>query len=158
VENSVHKAVFQRVLDDVLLALAKMMVKDGEGATKFVEIKVIGAAGNDDAYAVASTIANSNLVKTAFFGEDANWGRILAAAGRAGILLDPDRINILFDNIMMCKDSSGQGSEIEKRATEILKNSEYTVTVDLQMGPGEASVFTCDFSYDYVKINADYRS
>ena len=158
IENSVHKAVFQRVLDDVLLTLAKMMVKDGEGATKFVEIKVLGAKNDNDAYAVASTIANSNLVKTAFFGEDANWGRILAAAGRAGVELDPHSIDVYFDDIAMCADGMGQGIDAEQRATKVMKKDEYTVTVDLKIGNGEASVFTCDFSYDYVKINADYRS
>ena len=158
IENSVHKAVFQRVIDDVLLALAKMMVKDGEGATKFVEIRVRGALSDDDAYAAASTVANSNLVKTAFFGEDANWGRILAAVGRAGIPLEQDRIDVYFDDVLMCQNGRGRGIEIERQATLVMKKAEYVVGVDLKMGNGTASVYTCDFSYDYVKINADYRS
>ncbi len=158
IENSVHKASFQRVLDDVLLYLAKLMVKDGEGATKLVEINVTGALSDEDAHAVAGTIGNSNLVKTAFFGEDANWGRILAAAGRAGVYLEPDRINIFFNEVLMCQNGMGCGPEAERQATSVMKKPEYAIRVDLQIGTGKATMYTCDFSYDYVKINADYRS
>jgi glutamate N-acetyltransferase / amino-acid N-acetyltransferase len=158
IENSIHKASFQRVLDDVLLYLARLMVKDGEGATKLVEINVTGALTNSDAHAIAGTIGNSNLVKTAFFGEDANWGRILAAAGRAGVYLDPDRINIFFDDVLMCHDGMGCGPEAEKKATLVMKKPEYAIRIDLKVGNGKATMYTCDFSYDYVKINADYRS
>lgn len=158
IENSVQKAAFQRVLDDVLLYLAKLMVKDGEGATKLVEIRVNGALSDTDAYTVAGAIANSPLVKTAFFGEDANWGRILAAAGRAGVYLEPDRVNIFFDDVMMCQNGMGCGIEAEKNASIIMKKPEYMIRVDLHCGKGHAIMYTCDFSYDYVKINADYRS
>ena len=153
-----HKAEFQRVLDSVLLQLARLLVKDGEGVTKLVEIKVTGAETAQDARSVADTIAHSNLVKTAFFGEDANWGRLIAAAGRSGIRLDPDRIDIYFDDVQMVANGTGLGQQAEDRATAILKKSEFTVTLDLNAGTGEASVITCDFSVDYVKINADYRS
>jgi len=153
-----HKAEFQRVLDSVLLQLARLLVKDGEGVTKLVEIKVTGAQTAQDARAVADTIAHSNLVKTAFFGEDANWGRLIAAAGRAGVRLDPDRIDIYFDDVQMVANGTGLGQQAEDRATAILKQPEFTVTLDLNAGTGEASVITCDFSVDYVKINADYRS
>jgi glutamate N-acetyltransferase / amino-acid N-acetyltransferase len=158
IENSIHKASFQRVLDDVLLYLARLMVKDGEGATKLVEINVFGALTNEDARAIAGTIGNSNLVKTAFFGEDANWGRILAAAGRAGVYLDPARINIFFDDVLMCHNGMGCGLEAEIQATSVMKKPEYAIRIDLQVGNGKATMYTCDFSYDYVKINADYRS
>jgi glutamate N-acetyltransferase / amino-acid N-acetyltransferase len=158
IENSIHKASFQRVLDDVLLYLARLMVQDGEGATKLVEINVTGALTNEDAHAVAGSIGNSNLVKTAFFGEDANWGRILAAAGRAGVHLDPDRINIFFNDVLMCRNGLGCGPEAEQQATFIMKKPEYVINIDLQIGTGKATMYTCDFSYDYVKINADYRS
>lgn len=158
IENSVHKASFQGVLDDVLLFLARLMAKDGEGATKLVEINVTGALSDKDAHAVAGTIGNSNLVKTAFFGEDANWGRILAAAGRAGVCLDPDRINIFFNDVLMCKNGMGCGPEAERQATIVMKKPEYSIRVDLQIGNGKSTMYTCDFSYDYVKINADYRS
>ncbi|MCU0614944.1 MAG: bifunctional glutamate N-acetyltransferase/amino-acid acetyltransferase ArgJ [Desulfobacterales bacterium] len=158
IENSVHKASFQRVLDDILLYLAKLMAKDGEGATKLVEINVTGALSNEDAHAIAGTIGNSNLVKTALFGEDANWGRIIAAAGRAGVYMEPHRVNVFFNDVRMCKNGMGCGPEAEKQATIVMKKPEYAIHVDLQIGNGKATMYTCDFSYDYVKINADYRS
>jgi glutamate N-acetyltransferase / amino-acid N-acetyltransferase len=158
IENSIHKASFQGVLDDVLLYLAKLMAKDGEGATKLVEINVTGALSDEDAHAVAGTIGNSNLVKTALFGEDANWGRILAAAGRAGVYLESDRINICFNDVMICRNGMGYGGEAERQAAIVMKKPEYAIHIDLQMGNGQATMYTCDFSYDYVKINADYRS
>ncbi len=150
--------VFQGVLDDVLLSLAKMVVQDGEGATKLVEVAVRGAASADDARRVADTVAGSSLVKTALFGEDANWGRIIAAAGRAGADLDPDRIDIFFDGVRMVADGVGLGPDAEARATEVLRQKTFSITVDLNLGRGSASVFTCDFSVEYVRINADYRS
>ncbi|MBW1840473.1 MAG: bifunctional glutamate N-acetyltransferase/amino-acid acetyltransferase ArgJ [Deltaproteobacteria bacterium] len=158
VRSPAEKAFFQGLLDDVLIDLAKQIVKDGEGATKIVEIAVKGAQTDEDARKIAKTVANSNLVKTAFFGEDANWGRILAAAGRAGATLAPDTIDIYFDDVQMVKNTSGCGDDVEAEATAVLKKSEFTVTIDLNMGDGCASMFTCDFSVDYVRINADYRS
>ncbi|MBL0702071.1 MAG: bifunctional glutamate N-acetyltransferase/amino-acid acetyltransferase ArgJ [Desulfosarcina sp.] len=158
IENDAHKKKFQNMLDKTMINLAKMIVKDGEGATKLVEIIVKGANSNQDARMVADTVANSSLVKTALFGEDANWGRIIAAAGRSKASLNPDRIDIFFDDVMMVKNSTGCGSAAESDATDILKKSEFSITLDLNMGTGYASVFTCDFSIDYVKINADYRT
>lgn len=153
-----HQQVFQRLLDKLLLDLAKMVVKDGEGATKQVEIAVRGALSDSDARKIADTIGNSNLVKTALFGEDANWGRILAAAGRAGVSLDPGRADMFFNDVQMVKDGVGCGDAAEARAAEVLRTSEFAITLDLNMGPGQASVLTCDFSVEYVRINADYRS
>ena len=159
IKTSEHQRVFQNVLDDVLLTLAKMVAKDGEGATKLVEIIVKGAASDKDARKIADTVANSNLVKTAFFGEDANWGRIFAAAGRAGVAFDPDKTDIFFNDVMMAKEGMGCGKAAEAEATKVLKLPEFAITVDLKTGgTGEASVFTCDFSVEYVRINADYRS
>jgi glutamate N-acetyltransferase/amino-acid N-acetyltransferase len=152
------RAAFQEMLDDILTALAKMLVRDAEGATKLVEIVVKGAASDADARRVADTVANSSLVKTALFGEDANWGRILAAAGRSGAQLAPERIDIFFDAVCMCKDGQGCGKTAEAEATRVLKTAEFTITLDLKLGRGRAAVWTCDFSLDYVKINADYRS
>jgi glutamate N-acetyltransferase/amino-acid N-acetyltransferase len=152
------RAAFQEMLDDILTALAKMLVRDAEGATKLVEIVVKGAASNADARRVADTVANSSLVKTALFGEDANWGRILAAAGRSGAQLAPERIDVFFDAVCMCKDGQGCGKTAEAEATRVLKTAEFTITLDLKLGTGRAAVWTCDFSLDYVKINADYRS
>ena len=149
---------FQQILDDVLMTLGKQLVKDGEGATKLVEIAVKGAKSDADAYRIADTIAHSNLLKTALFGEDANWGRILAAAGRAGVPIQPDLIDVYFADVLMVKNGMGCGKKAEAEATEVLKQSEYIITIDLKTGKGMTSVFTCDFSIDYVKINADYRS
>ena len=149
---------FQQTLDEVLMTLGKQLVKDGEGATKLVEIAVKGAKSDADAYQIADTIAHSNLLKTALFGEDANWGRILAAAGRAGIPLQVDVIDVYFGDVQMVKNGMGCGKKAEAESTQVLQQSEYTITIDLRSGEGLASVFTCDFSIDYVKINADYRS
>ncbi len=153
-----HGKPFQQILDDVLMTLGKQLVKDGEGATKLVEIAVKGAKSDTDAYQIADTVAHSSLLKTALFGEDANWGRILAAAGRAGVPIDADVIDVYFADVLMVKNGMGCGKEAEADATEVLKQSEYTITIDLKAGEGMTSVFTCDFSIDYVKINADYRS
>ena len=103
-------------------------------------------------------MANSNLVKTALFGEDANWGRIIAAAGRAGVPVEPARMDIYFDDVQMVKCGKGCGGDAELKATRVLKKPEFSILIDLNMGKCEASVFTCDFSVEYVKINADYRS
>jgi len=149
---------FQATLDSVLMQLAKMLVKDGEGATKLVNIIVKGALSDEDAYRVADTVSHSNLVKTALFGEDANWGRIMAAVGRAGAAVDPDKIDIFFGKVQMVKDSAGRGKSAEAEATKILKKPEFDITIDLHVGSGQAAVLTCDFSVDYVKINADYRT
>ena len=156
--NPVRQAEFQAVLDDVLIALAKWLIKDAEGATKLVEIIVQGAASENDAHRIADTVANSNLTKTALFGEDANWGRILAAAGRAGVPIDPAKVDIRFGPVMMVQNGMGCGKATEAEATKILKQPEYDITIDLKMGRASATVFTCDFSIDYVKINADYRT
>lgn len=158
IRNASQKDIFLNVLDEVLLDLAKQIVRDGEGVTKLVEVNVHGTASGADARKIADTIAHSPLVKTAFFGEDANWGRIVCAVGRAGAAVDPDKIDVYFDKVQMVKDGVGCGKTVEVKATEVLRQPEFTVTVDLNMGLGSASIFTCDFSVDYVKINADYRS
>jgi glutamate N-acetyltransferase/amino-acid N-acetyltransferase len=158
VENQTQRHAFQPVLDEVLISMAKWLIKDGEGATKLVEVIVKGAASDQDAYRIADTIANSNLTKTALFGEDANWGRILAAAGRAGVPLEPAKIDIAFGPVLMVQNGRGCGKAVEAEASKILRQPEFEITIDLKMGGGTASVFTCDFSIDYVKINADYRT
>jgi len=158
ISNSEELQHFQSLLDDVCLELAKMLVRDGEGATKLVEIRVKGARSAHDAHRIANTVAGSNLVKTAFFGEDANWGRILGAAGRADVPIDPDKIDVFFNDVQMVKAGMGCGKSAEAEATRVLKTPEFTVTIDLHLGTESDSVFTCDFSLDYVRINADYRS
>lgn len=158
VKNTIDQEVFQNILDDLFLNLAKMLVKDGEGVTKLVEIVVKNASSHDDARLVAETVAESSLVKTAFFGEDANWGRIIAAVGRSNVLINPDTIDIYFNDVLMVKNGSGCGKDAEKNASEILKKPEFIVTIDLKKELGFASVLTCDFSVNYVKINANYRT
>jgi len=158
IENPARQEAFQAVLDDVLITLARWLIKDAEGATKLVDIVVKGAASDQAAHRIADTVANSNLTKTALFGEDANWGRILAAAGRAGVPIEPQKIDIFFGPVLMIQNGLGCGPAAEAEATAILKQPEYAITIDLKMGDGSATVFTCDFSIDYVKINADYRT
>jgi glutamate N-acetyltransferase/amino-acid N-acetyltransferase len=158
IENPGHIEIFQKVLNRIFLDLAKQLVRDGEGVTKLVEIIVRGAVSDADARKVADTVAHSPLVKTAFFGEDANWGRIVGAVGRAGVDVDPDRIDLYFDDVQMVKAGMGCGKAVEVEATKVLKKSEFKVAVHLNMGQGFGSMITCDFSVDYVRINADYRS
>jgi glutamate N-acetyltransferase/amino-acid N-acetyltransferase len=153
-----YQDIFQQTLEDLLKDLALQIVADGEGATKFITIRVCGAREEMDAEQIARTVANSSLVKTAFFGEDANWGRIIAAMGRSGVRFCPERVDIAFDDVVIVENGLGQGKEAEKSATAILKEKNILVTIDLKDGRGCAEVYTCDFSIDYVKINADYRS
>lgn len=149
---------FCQYLERVMLDLAKMIVRDGEGATKLVEIRVSGAASEENARTVAKSVATSSLVKTAFFGEDANWGRIIAAVGYSGVDVDPDRIDISFNQVPVAKDGLTTGPELEAKATEILKLDEFVVQVNLNRGAAEASYYTSDLGYEYIKINADYRT
>jgi len=150
--------VFQDLLHDVLLSLAKQIVKDGEGATKFVQIRVSGATSDADAKRAALAIANSSLVKTAFFGQDANWGRIFAAVGYSGATVDQTRLSLSFDGVQMAANGVFVGGDAEARGTEVLQQKEFTVTVDLGLGNGTATVYTSDLSHEYVSINADYRT
>jgi glutamate N-acetyltransferase/amino-acid N-acetyltransferase len=158
IKSDADKKEFQGILDTVMRSLARQLVKDGEGATKLIEIVVKGARSDADACQIADTVAHSNLLKTAIFGEDANWGRILGAVGRAGVPLQPDTIDVYFDDVQMVQNTMGCGKNAEVEATRILKKPEFTLIIDLKAGSGKWSVLTCDFSIDYVKINADYRS
>jgi glutamate N-acetyltransferase/amino-acid N-acetyltransferase len=151
-------AEFERLLHDVLLSLAKQIVKDGEGATKFVEVQVTGAASNADAKRAALAISNSSLVKTAFFGQDANWGRIFAAVGYSGATVDQSRLSLSFNDVCMARDGVFAGGDAEAHGTEVLKMKEFTVCVDLGLGSGTATVYTSDLSHEYISINADYRT
>ncbi len=149
---------FQSMLSEVCQNLAKSLVKDGEGATKFIEILIQGARDREDAKQAAYAVAHSPLVKTAFFGEDANWGRILCALGHSGAQINPNHIDVFFDKVPIVKNGMGTGSRVEERASQILKKKSFKVTVDLHKGKSQFSVFTTDLSIDYVKINASYRS
>jgi glutamate N-acetyltransferase/amino-acid N-acetyltransferase len=157
-ENPKARNAFADALHTIFRDLSLQIVKDGEGATKLVTVRVVGARDREGAISAARTIANSALVKTAFFGEDANWGRIIAALGRSECYFQPDRVSIAFDDVVMVDNGLGLGKEVEAAASEVLKHKEFTVTVDLRDGMETAEVLTCDFTYDYVKINADYRS
>lgn len=149
---------FAALLGRVLLDLAKMIVRDGEGATKLVEVRVRGAADFSDARTAARSIATSSLVKTAFFGEDANWGRIIAAVGYSGAQVDPNRVEIFFGDVPVVRQGLGTGKELEEKATAVLRTPEFSVVVDLHLGEGEAVYYTSDLTYDYVKCNAAYRT
>ncbi len=152
------EAIFQSRLLEVCQNLAKSVVRDAEGATKFVEIRVKGARRREDAKRAAYAIAHSALVKTAFFGMDANWGRILCAIGHSAVRMDPNRVDVFFDRKPIVKNGRGVGGQRETEAGQVLKNKSFKVTVDLHQGRNEFSVFTTDLSLDYVKINASYRS
>nr|MBF0221481.1 bifunctional glutamate N-acetyltransferase/amino-acid acetyltransferase ArgJ [Desulfobulbaceae bacterium] len=157
-KSSAEALKFKTALDELCLDLALQIVADGEGATKLVAIKVVNALSTIDAELAARTIANSPLVKTAFFGQDANWGRIIAALGRSEADFDPDRVSISFDDVELVNSGLWCGAEAEKKASEVLRKDSFDVTVDLTTGSHSAVVYTSDFSLDYVKINANYRS
>jgi len=149
---------FQSCLDTVALSLAKQVVRDGEGATKFIEIEVRGAKNPVEAKRAAMIVAKSSLVKTALFGEDANWGRIMAALGNAGVEMDENRTDIYFGKARLVEKGLGQGKAAEREAALALKQREIQIIIDLHKGKASATVWTCDMSYEYVKINAAYRS
>lgn len=149
---------FGRALEALLLVLAKMIIRDGEGATKALTLQIEGARNEAEAKSMALTVANSPLVKTALFGQDANWGRIMAALGRSGVSFDPNRVDIYFDAVLVVKNGISQGANAEALAGEILKKPALTIRIHLHQGTIKTSVYTCDLSLDYVRINADYRT
>jgi len=149
---------FKYMLFEVCQNLAKSLVKDGEGATKFINIFIRGAKNREDAKRAAYAIAHSPLVKTAFFGEDANWGRILCALGHSGAQINPNRIDVFFDKVPIVKNGMGVSPRLEEKAVEVIKKISFGVTVDLHQGASRFFVLTTDLSIDYVKINASYRS
>lgn len=149
---------FQEMLDYVCYTLARMIVKDGEGATRLVEIRVKGARTSDEAEKTGFAVANSNLVKTALFAGDPNWGRIMAAIGYSGANIKEDKISISFDNVNLVRNGAGRGKDVEKKVAEVMRKREYSITIDLNVGTSYATVLTSDLSYDYVKINVAYRS
>jgi len=148
------KAGLTRVMDE----LSTMIVRDGEGATKLVRIAIKGAATPADALMAARTIANSALVKTAFYGSDPNWGRIMAALGRSGVQMREEGVTIWVDDVKIVEKGMGRGPEPEAKAAERMKGKEFSVIVDLQEGEFEDHITTCDLTHEYVSINADYRT
>lgn len=152
-------AVVLDVLTRVMTRLAQLIVRDGEGATKFMTVAVEGGADTQECCDIAYSIAHSPLVKTAFFASDPNWGRILAAIGYAGVKnLDVEKIQVWLDDVQICKDGGAAADYTEEAGARVMSQTEITIRVDLGRGQAKDTVYTCDLSYDYVKINADYRS
>jgi glutamate N-acetyltransferase/amino-acid N-acetyltransferase len=149
---------FRAALDDLLLDLALQVVKDGEGASKFVRINVTGAAGRRAAKKIALAIANSPLVKTAVAGEDANWGRIVMAVGKAGEKADRDRLGIRIGNIQVAKNGQVVPDYDETPVTAHMKGTDIVFDVDVGVGRGRATVWTCDLTHAYIDINGSYRT
>jgi glutamate N-acetyltransferase/amino-acid N-acetyltransferase len=156
------ETLFAQALQSLCLYLAKQIARDGEGATKLVTIQVVGAPSDADAHQVANTIATSPLVKTAFAGSDPNWGRILAAAGRAGVEFEPSHAslscNLPGQPALQLLAAGTPTDYLEESAAAIFAESEFEITLHLGAGNGCATVYTCDLSKDYVRINADYRT
>ncbi|RUM35644.1 MAG: ornithine acetyltransferase [Desulfobulbus sp.] len=157
-DNPDAVATFKAAMEEVFSELATMIVADGEGATKMVTIRVEGAREQEAALDAARTIANSPLVKTAFFGQDPNWGRIMAALGRSNCFFHPDRVSISFDDVMMVENGLGLGVEAERKAAMVMQQKAFTVHVQLNDGVECGEILTCDLSNEYIAINADYRS
>ncbi|OTG80012.1 bifunctional glutamate N-acetyltransferase/amino-acid acetyltransferase ArgJ [Acinetobacter sp. ANC 4648] len=152
-------SVVLEVLTRVMMRLAQLIVRDGEGATKFITVAVEGGNDTQECCDIAYSIAHSPLVKTAFFASDPNWGRILAAIGYAGVKkLDVEKIQVWLDDVQICKDGGAAADYTEEAGARIMSQPEITIRVDLGRGQAKDTVYTCDLSYDYVKINADYRS
>ncbi len=157
--NDPRYAVLLDVLNRVMLRLAQLIVRDGEGATKFITVRVEGGANTQECCDIAYSIAHSPLVKTAIFASDPNWGRILAAIGYAGVPnLDVEKIQVWLDDVQICKDGGAAADYTEEAGAGVMAQTEMTIRVDLGRGQASDTVYTCDLSYDYVKINADYHT
>ena len=157
-DTSADKAAFREAFTDLCVRLARHLVKDAEGATKLVAVTVRGAPDGDTARRAAFQVANSPLVKTTFFGEDPNWGRIIGALGCVGGSFDPAHADIRFGDVSVVSGGIGCGGDREDAAREVMKRPEYEITIDLGAGNASFTAYTSDLSIDYVKINADYRS
>ncbi len=156
--DSVGADAFAAALTDVCRSLAQLVVRDGEGASKFITVRVSGASDDGSARRIGLAIANSPLVKTAIAGEDANWGRVVMAVGKAGEPADRDTLSIAFGGIWAAKDGLPVDDYDEAPVAQHLKGEEIDLAVDLGIGPGRATVWTCDLTHGYISINADYRS
>ncbi len=157
VKGPVAKA-FEAALKGVMTSLAHQVIRDGEGATKFVEVRVTGAASDEDAARIAFSIANSPLVKTAIAGQDPNWGRIVAAIGKSGAQADRDRLKITFGDTVVAKAGWCNPDYREEDGAAYMQRSELVIGVDMGLGKAARSVWTCDLTSRYIEINADYRS
>ena len=157
-ESHPSASALKEALFDIMKDLALQIVRDGEGATKCVAVTVKGAPDDRGAERAARTVAESPLVKTAIFGQDPNWGRIFAAAGRAGVDFDPEKVNLWIGDVQIASMGRGTGGDSEKNASAVMAGPEFQITLDLGAGSGTATVYTCDLSDEYVHINADYRT
>jgi glutamate N-acetyltransferase/amino-acid N-acetyltransferase len=149
---------FRGALHAVMLDLSHQVVRDGEGATKFVEVRVTGATSDSDAKTHAMAIANSPLIKTAIAGEDPNWGRVVMAIGKSGAPADRDKLTIQFGDILVANKGWRAPDYTEESGAAYMKNENIQLSVDLGLGNGSATVWTCDLTHGYITINADYRS
>ncbi|WP_319825235.1 bifunctional glutamate N-acetyltransferase/amino-acid acetyltransferase ArgJ [Thalassovita sp.] len=149
---------FEKALQEVMLDLAHQVVRDGEGATKFVEVNVTGAASDGDARTHAMAIANSPLIKTAVAGEDPNWGRVVMAIGKSGAAADRDLLSIRFGDILVAENGWVSPSYKEDLGANYMKGQYLAINVDIGLGKGKSTVWTCDLTHGYISINADYRS
>ena len=156
--GSPDTAAFEQALGEVLRELAEQIVADGEGAEHVAEVEVRGTADDADARIIAQRIATSLLVKTAMHGKDANWGRILCAAGVAGVAFDPDVVSIHIDDVAIVREGMGLGAEAETAAARIMAGPRYTIRMQVGPGAGRASYLTCDIGHRYIDVNAGYRS
>lgn len=156
--DATGKTEFAAGLERVMLDLSHQVVRDGEGATKFVEIQVTGAASDADAKVHGLAIANSPLVKTAIAGEDPNWGRVVMAIGKSGAAADRDLLSISFGDVLVAEKGWVSPDYKEELGAAEMKKQEITIKVDLGLGSGQATVWTCDLTHQYISINADYRS
>ena len=155
-ENGADFEVFQKKLSEISKELAKMVVRDGEGATKFIEVRVRGAKSLNDAHKAANAIARSMLVKCAVLGGDPNWGRIASSVGSSGILFNPDKLEIILDGVMFVK--NGVFHPTKKKIDSVFKGSDVLIEVNLASGEKRASVFTCDITKKYIELNAHYTT
>jgi len=157
--NSAAYQQFSAEILDVMTILAQMIVRDGEGATKFIAVEVNGGQNEEECLKVAHAVALSPLVKTAMFASDPNWGRILAAVGRAGLVdLDINQLQIFLGDACIVRNGGRAADYTEEQGQAVMKKDEIHVRIELNRGTASETVWTCDFSYDYVKINAEYRS
>lgn len=156
IEKSGSYTAFKKSIDEVAFELSRLIVKDGEGATKFVEIEVKGARSEVDAEKAAFAVANSNLVKTAIYGNDANWGRIMAALGYSGVAIREEKIDIYFGKVRIANKGISTGRD--KEANEILKGKDIKILIDLHRGKSSAKVLTCDLTEEYIRVNTAYRT
>ncbi|WP_170411001.1 bifunctional glutamate N-acetyltransferase/amino-acid acetyltransferase ArgJ [Ruegeria atlantica] len=156
--DATGNTAFAEALESVMLDLSQQVVRDGEGATKFVEIRVTGAASDADAKVHGLAIANSPLVKTAIAGEDPNWGRVVMAIGKSGAAADRDLLSISFGDILVAEKGWVSPDYREEDAAAYMKGQDLVIAVDLGLGAGKSTVWTCDLTHGYIEINADYRS